>query len=405
MMASIRTVLKVLGAAFALAACGSPPAQAQTQTWQVATTSDGFQIASISTGGPTGPKRGLALTCQGRVPQLVIPAARIGTKPRANLELTGTAGGSPVTVPMIWNPQGGAWVASLGDRAALDLLAGASSSVSMTLNGTALGTIPLTGSSNAIRTALVGCYVPVAAPVAAAGGTGGSRTAPSLPLRFGTYVRAGKRCGAGYSAQVFIDARNGGAGDAFMAGSSIVSLRKTGTNTYVARETRNDEADTPFTATYTITDREHFTVRAQGEAAKSYSYCPLESLPLDQQQWPEGDHKEVSFLPIKPGYYLGTFEGDTKCAYCSYHLFRNDGIATVYTGFAGPNSRQVLRQPRILQTGALTYSVMKGRDNDEVLHLFEITSPTSFTEEDGESIIIFRSIDPAKIPARFMPRF
>ena len=276
------------------------------------------------------------------------------------------------------------------------------------MNGTGLGTVPLTGSSNAIRTALAGCYVPVATPVAAAGGAGGAGTANSLPLRFGTYVRAGKRCGADIDAKVFIDAGNGGAGDAFMAGSSIVSLRKTGPNTYVARETRNDEADTPFTATYTITDREHFTVRAQGEAAKSYSFCPLKSLPLDEQQWPHSEWKEVQSLPIKPGYYLGTTEGDAKCEYCSYHLFRNDGIAIVYT--VDPSSRQVLRQPHIVQTGMLTFSVMKHRNadlfgNDEVAHSFEITSPSSFTEEDGESTITFRPIDPAKIPARFMPRF
>jgi hypothetical protein len=239
----------------------------------------------------------------------------------------------------------------------------------------------------------------------AAGSAGGSSAALSLPLRFGTYVHAGKRCGADKSWQVFIDAGFGGVGPDPEIHSRIESLRKTGTNSYVVREDVGAQDTYVITATYTITDREHFTVRAQGEAAQSYSYCPLESLPLDQQQWPEGDHKEVSFLPIKPGYYLGMSEGDTKCEYCFYHLFRNDSIATVYTGFAGPNSRQVLRQPRILQTGALTYSVMKGRDNDEVLHLFEITSPTSFTEEDVESIIIFRPIDPAKIPARFMPRF
>jgi hypothetical protein len=401
----MRTFPLLLGMALLLSLNLAPAASAQTggeTAWQVSTMSSGIQVTFLET---PGPMRRMALACQSGTPMLTLVVSLQSAQPRANLELTGTAGGRPLIVPMVLSPRTGAWWTNLRDRAALDLLSGASSSVALTLGGARLGSIPLTGSSNAIRTALVGCYVPVAAPVAAAGGTGGSRTAPSLPLRFGTYVRAGKRCGAGYSAQVFIDARNGGAGDAFMAGSSIVSLRKTGTNTYVARETRNDEADTPFTATYTITDREHFTVRAQGEAAKSYSYCPLESLPLDQQQWPEGDHKEVSFLPIKPGYYLGTFKGDTKSECCSYHLFRNDGIATVHTGFAGPNSRQVLRQPRILQTGALTYSVMKGRDNDEVLHLFEITSPTSFTEEDGESIIIFRPIDPAKIPARFMPRF
>ncbi len=402
MIASIRNVLNVLGAALAVVACGSPPAQAQT--WQVSTTSDGRQMASIRTSGPTGPKRGIAVTCQGSAPMLVLAAAQNGTKARANLELTGTVDGSTLTVPMIWNPQGGAWVASLGDRAALDLLAGASSSVFLAMNGAGLGTVPLTGSSNAIRTALAGCYVPVAAPVSAAGGTGGSSTAPSLPLRFGTYVRSGKRCGD-WSAQVFIDARNGGAGDAPFEGSRIESLRKTGTNTYAARETRNDEADTPFTATYTLVDREHFTVRQRGEGAKSFSYCPLESLPLDQQQWPQSEWKEVQYLPIKPGYYLGTTEGDAKCEYCSYYLFSNDGIAIVHTGFAGPGSRRVLRQPRIVQTGALTHSAMKGRDNDEVLHLFEITSPTRFTEEDGESTIIFRSIDPAKIPVKYMPRF
>ena len=162
-MASIRSFVGVLCAALVVTACGSRPAQAQA--WQVSTASDGRQMASIRTSGPTGPKRGIAVTCQGSAPMLVLAAAQNGTKARANLELTGTVDGSTMTVPMIWDPQGGAWVASLGDRAALELLAGASSSVSLTLDGARLDPIPLTGSSNAIRTALAGCYVPVAAPV------------------------------------------------------------------------------------------------------------------------------------------------------------------------------------------------------------------------------------------------
>jgi hypothetical protein len=163
-------------------------AQAGGETaWKVSALGGGQQMASIRTSGPSEPKRGMALTCQGKAPMLVIPTKRIGTKPRGNLAMTGTTGGIPVAVSMIWDPQGSAWVASMSDRAALDLLAGASTSVSLTLDGTALGTIPLTGSSNAIRTALAGCYVPVVAPVVAMGGAGGYASR-SLPFRQGVYV-------------------------------------------------------------------------------------------------------------------------------------------------------------------------------------------------------------------------
>jgi hypothetical protein len=158
---------------FAFASASTAQAGSET-AWKVSALGGGQQMASIRTSGPSEPKRGMALTCQGKAPMLVIPTTRIGTKPRGNLAMTGTTGGIPVAVSMIWDPQGSAWVASMSDRAALDLLAGASTSVSLTLDGTALGTIPLTGSSNAIRTALAGCYVPVAAPVLAVGLAGPS---------------------------------------------------------------------------------------------------------------------------------------------------------------------------------------------------------------------------------------
>lgn len=423
-MAGPRTLPGLLVAALALAACGSPPAQAET--WQVIVQPGGYKVARGGTGGGAGLVQGVGLTCERNVPMIALSLARAPARNPALLSLSD--GKSIGKLGVVRNGATNVWAGPLRDPRVLALLARAAS-VEVALDGVRYGTVSLAGAADAMRGALSGCWaagvaiaktapppsvstVPPATPVAAAGGAVGSSTALSLPLRFGTYVRAGKRCGADVNAQVFIDAGNGGAGDAQFEGSFIKSLRKTGTNTFAARETRTDEADTPFTATYTITDREHFTVRSQGEAARSFSYCPLVSLPLDQQQWPVSEHKVVPSLPVKPGYYHGNADDKSVCEYfCSYYLFTIDGIAIVNFGSGNLTEsgspvigRQVLRQPRITQIGALTYTA-KGRGNDEYEHYFEITSPTNFTEEDGESTIVFRPIDPAKIPARYMPRF
>ncbi len=140
----------------------APAASAQSNAaavWQVSTMSTGIQVVFIET---PGTMRRMAMACQGGAPMLTLVVSLRSAQPRANLELTGTVGGRPVTVPMILSPKTGAWWTILRDRAALDLLAGASNTVSLTMGGARLGTIPLSGSSNAIRSALAGCYVPSA---------------------------------------------------------------------------------------------------------------------------------------------------------------------------------------------------------------------------------------------------
>jgi hypothetical protein len=61
----------------------------------------------------------------------------------------------------------GGWAARIRDTHILDLLSGADGQAQVTIEGQAAGTIPLTGSSQAIREALSGCYRPAsAAPIA-----------------------------------------------------------------------------------------------------------------------------------------------------------------------------------------------------------------------------------------------
>ena len=391
-MAGKRAFPAWLCAAFALASCGSPPAQAQT--WQISTASDGRQMASIRTSGPTGPKRGIAVTCQGSAPMLVLAAAQNGTKARANLELTGTVDGSTLTVPMIWNPQDGAWWAILGDRAALDLLAGASSSVFLAMNGTGLGTVPLTGSSNAIRTALAGCYVPV---VAMAGGGGGSGSA----LVAGYYVSGANKC-------------------------SDVPWN----DGYFT--TAEDDDSWLFLQEGTIFDRKEYPKRRITSATSfvddktKFTHCPESALDFDARRWPDSQHKPVSGLPIKPGLYrtfrdgklIPTGEGCDGLA--EFLLFEPTRVAMVTEEYIldrnhNPTGkiqrvRKVLSLGRRLhQIGARVYANADGEYDASELSWtgpWLIEAPDKFTVSMGEcGEIEFRPVDPRTVPPALLPRW
>ncbi|MFA7597240.1 MAG: hypothetical protein WCY92_12885 [Novosphingobium sp.] len=383
----------------AISLCMPSISKAQAGTgWEVSTGASGRLVAAVKS---TGPVKGLVLACEGSKPMLALAAPQYGQSASGHLDLTASADGAVFSVPVIWNPKLGAWWALLKENAALDMLAGKSTSVAITLNGTALGTLPLTGSTNALRTALASCYAPPAAPLPSQAGA----TGPSLPIRLGTYVAKGQSCGRVESEKMFIDEGLGGAGDP-LAIRQIETIRKTGPGSYVTREDVGVQDNAMVTATYAIPDQEHFTVKHPGASAKSYSYCALDSLQPIDQAWPKREWKRVDSLPIKPGYYRAQMAGDAKCEMsCGYVLIQPAGISGIYYTSTSPEvTRRTIRAGRIVQTGALTFSYISTADEYDG-YWFTVHGPTDFTEGDvmmGDTQ--YRAIDPKAIPARYMPR-
>jgi hypothetical protein len=111
------------------------------------------------------------------------------------IEFVGTSTGTRTSETFSRRPDTGQWATRAGERT-LALFSGADPAVELRLDGRPLATLPLRGSSAAIRTALAGC------PSARAGGNaappqpGTPAPAPSGPLGIapGLYVAASEPC-------------------------------------------------------------------------------------------------------------------------------------------------------------------------------------------------------------------
>lgn len=395
----------------AVALASAAIAQSPETRWQFSTASGGRMVAAIHTPGPL---RGISAACEGSSPMILVGAPALPGRATAVITLTGMINARPVMVPVTWTPRGGGgWWALLKDRAALDLLTDGSTEVAIAISGRPLGSVSLTGSNEALRSALRNCHqFGQATPIANAGASRNAQEAQnSLPLRFGTYAPAGVRCGAFENRQVFIDSGQGGAGGPDAIGA-IESLRKTGPTSYAVREDVGIQDNSVVPVTYTIPNRETFTVRVAGEPARSYRHCPLESLPLDQQRWPQAEHKRVVMLPIEPGYYqigqLGATARQLECEQgCGFALFGPAGVAFVeWSDYAPDLRRTTLRKPLITQIAAQTFRIEPAGGDEEQARYLYVRSPTDITEPgdvDGEPVP-YTSIPAAEVPARVRPR-
>lgn len=395
----MRLFASFLGIASLLAVVFAPAASAQSSAaaaWQVSTMSSGIQVAFFEA---PGPMRRMAMACQAGAPMLTLVISLRSAQLRANLELTGTVGGRPVTVPMVLSPRTGAWWTILRERAALDLLAGGSSTVSLTMGGARLGTIPLSGSSNAIRTALASCYVSptrlAKAPPAAVGG---------VKLVAGHYVSSAS--GAMKCSDVQWDIGYYSMGDAENYWE------------YIQDSTIFDRKEYPKRR---ITSATSFV-----DGATKFDLCPENALDPDARRWPDSQRKPVNGLPIKPGLYRTFAEGKliprgNRCGIAAeYLLFEPTRVAFVaeeyildrngYPTTKFERARKVLSLGRRLhQIGARVYVDTYDQYGDTELALsgpWLIEASDKFTISMGEcDEIQFRPVDPRSVPAALMPRF
>lgn len=429
-----------------IAACGSPPAQAQTQTqtWQVTAADNGFRVAKVT--GNSG-IISMGFVCERTVPLLALRLARAPARTPALISLTnGTAVGK---FGIARNGTTNTWAGPVRDTRVLAMLA-REASIEVAIDGVRYGTVSLAGAGAAMKEALAGCYTATGATVAQSGGakagefepfdgkpmavadtsspvtiqtsfptrdprTGGLR----LPVRLGTYVLADVSCARSDAKRKFIGL-GGGPQDAMndvdqeSYNSSIQSIRMTKPGTYVTRE-QIDTQDQPLyqNYTYVIADPEHFTVSSAGEKMRRYSYCPQSSLPIEHRKFMEAEYRQVLGLPIAAGYYKIWATEDVPPKFscvesCGYMLLTKRGMAITdrYDGGAnGQVNRRSTLFVRFTQDAPLHYTV-KGNAQDEFVE-FTMDGKGGFTiAPDGlGSPTHTQRIDPKSIPPAMMPRF
>ena len=185
-----------LCAAFALASCGSPPAQAQT--WQVFDQPGGYKVAR---GDGSGQVQGMGLTCERNVPMIALSLARAPARNPALLSLSdGKATGR---LGVVRNGATNVWACPVRDARVLAMLARAGS-VEVAIDGVRYGTVSLTGAAEAMRGALGGCWAGGATVVAALPGAPAAATKPMLPIKPGYYVGTfDKQCATASSAMYY----------------------------------------------------------------------------------------------------------------------------------------------------------------------------------------------------------
>lgn len=136
------------------------PLYAQQAQWEVITQPGGYKVAR---GNATGSLTGVALTCERNVPVIAISLAKA---PKRNpAQVTMSDGSASYDFGVIRNGTTNVWVATVKNPRLVEMLASAQIA-NVTVEGAQYGSVSLSGSGQAIRNALSGCWK--APPVAAA---------------------------------------------------------------------------------------------------------------------------------------------------------------------------------------------------------------------------------------------
>ena len=416
---------------------------AAAQSWQVITQPGGYSVARVDLAGGI---RGVGVTCERGVPVLALNLARSPTRNPAQLTLT--SGRANAQIGIIRNGSTNVWVAAIGDPRILDMLANGSS-VGIAVDGSNYGTASLSGARAAMGQALAGCYRASGSMTATNASSGhqapgqqfddrpmgiADQSSPvtvqasfptrdsrsgkfRLPVKFGAYVPGNMTCErATEDTLMFVEAGVGVGEGVPIAQNSIEKLRQAAPNTYVITEDVGVNGDSDSTATYVISDPEHFTVRGPSAKTVRYSFCAQERLPIEQRRFLTSEVRKVPAVPIIPGYYRFWDTDETppklNCEQrCGFALITPQGIAIAYvSSYSEPKgeiTREIQRFARVEQRSPLDYATYTGPGDDSWGVFFHVLSPDNFTSpSDGEGAEThYQRVDPAGIKAEMMPRF
>ena len=435
-MAKAPIVVASIGIGFLLAV------PALGQSWSTATQPGGYQVAKAAMSGRA---TGIALTCEHATPVLALSLAEPPKRNPAQLALK--SGSATAQIGLVRNGSTNVWVAAIKDTRILDMLANGQR-VGLTVDGADYGAASLDGARTAMGQALKACYH-AASVTAAADGSGAPATSGTLdgkpmgnadrsspvtvqtsfptrdaksgkfqlPVKFGAYVPGKMTCeSATEDALMFVEAGVGvGIGDPG-AQNAIEKMRQTTANTYAVTEDIGTNGDEDSTATYVITDPEHFTVRGSSAKPVSYSFCTQERLPIERRRFLASEVRKVPALPIIPGYYRFWDTDETppklNCDQrCGFALIEPQGIALAYvSNYSDPKgkiTRETQRFIRIEQSSPLDYQTYNGPGNDTWGVSFHVLAPDSFTSpgDDEGASTHYERVNQAQIKAEMMPRF